>query len=183
VAAVEPPHTFQLIAWQAAIIGSIIGSILGVIQLIFSLLKQHRDTRIERAKFGYELLDEVLKNEWSSELLNALDSSLQDRGRRKSKMTHLADDFARWFRDKESLPKDRKDDVFTHLDWLLYFYDRFEHAIEGGLTTFDNVRTPTAYYVGILAKYKPGLVPYIKEVGYSRVLTFLDRFRKEWHDV
>jgi hypothetical protein len=162
---------YQVAAWQAAVVGAI----LAIIQLALGLWKQRRDIRVERAKFGYGLLDR------SSDLLYALDNSFENSGRRKGKMTALAGDFVTIFRDKGSLHVDRSSDVYARLDALLYFCDRFEHAIESGLTTFDVVRTPTAYYVKILSQFKAALVPYITAVGYSRVLTFLNRFQGEWN--
>jgi hypothetical protein len=171
---------FQIAAWQAAVVGAI----LAVIQLALGLWKQRRDTRSERAKFGYELLDSLFADEWSSDLLYALDNSFENTGRRKGKMTTLAVDFAVLFRDENgTLSDDRRREVYARLDALLYFCDRFEHAIESRLTTFDAVRTPTAYYVKNLSRFKTRLVPYIEGVGYPRVLKFFDRFQSEWKDV
>src|SRR5262249_45185888 len=122
----EQTNPFQVAAWQAAIVGAV----LGAIQLVLGLLKQHRDTRIERAKFGYDLLDRMFADEWASDLLYALDRSFENAGRRKGKMGNLREEFVTRFGKNGVLSSDRTSDLYARVDALLYFCDRMEHALE-----------------------------------------------------
>ncbi len=172
-------HPFEVAAWEAAIIGTIVSVPLAIAQLFYTLKKQGRDQRIEQAKFGYELLDSVFEDEWASDLLYSLDGSYEKAGRLKGSAAR-AQDFIAVFRDGHQLPEARSVDLHSRVDALLYYLDRFEHALRADLTTFDTLHTPTAYYVRLLSQYKPRLSEYITRVGYNRVLALFGRFSNEW---
>jgi hypothetical protein len=172
-------HPFEVAAWEAAIIGTIVSLPLAIAQFLYTLKKQRRDQRIEQAKFGYELLDSVFEDEWAGDLLYSLDGSYEKAGRPKGSAAR-AQDFIAVFKNGDSLPEGRSLELHSRVDALLYYLDRFEHAIRADLTTFDTLHTPTAYYVRLLSEYKPRLSDYIARVGYSRVLALFGRFSNEW---
>jgi hypothetical protein len=169
------PNIFQVISWQAAAVGALIGALIAIIQLAFGVVRQSRESRIARARFGYELLDSMFNDEWASEFLYSLDVD------RSVIPTHGAPDvgtaFIAVFSGGDiSVPERHQTHMYRCLDAFLYFADRFEHAIRAKLTTFDTLAMPTGYYVRLLTPYRSGLRAYIKRVGYDRVLAFLSRF-------
>jgi hypothetical protein len=62
---------------------------------------------------------------------------------------------------------------------LFYYFDRFEHLIQAGLTTFEDLRMPIQYYVDMMAEDKAVFVSYIRYCKYQNIWQFLDRF-PEW---
>jgi hypothetical protein len=174
-AGVDP---FQRAAWQAAIVGAI----LGLIQLCLGLWKQLRDARVERAKFGYQLLDDLFDDDAAGEMLDALDSFSDSATKRNTEGLEIF--FAGLFGSdaaaRSIVTGDQAANVHIHIDALLFFLDRFEHAIRAKLTSQNVLETPIAYYEVRLRPYRPALSNYMRRTGFKRALAFLKRFDTGW---
>jgi hypothetical protein len=151
---------------HAAVIGSIVAAVVGCIQLLFALAKQRRENKIARAKFGYDLIDSILTNHPVLKLLESMDAS-----------TSKAEEV----RQALKAPSLARGEEAKAIDWLLLYFDRLEHALQADLTTFENIRMPLGYYVGLLAMLKTELQEYIEVVRYDRVAKFLTRF-ESWRN-
>ena len=169
---VNQPHVFQVAAWQAAVAGAIIGAVT----FFLGLVRQWKEDRRKRAEMGYSLIDALFDDAGASEFLYAIDNAAPAGRRRKKSDDDLARDFAAHFGRREMLPPAREQVLSGRLDNLLYYFDRFQHAIDAGLTDFDTVRMPIGYYVALMASFKEPLTQYITQVGYDRVLCFLEQF-------
>lgn len=171
------PNAFQVAAWQAAVFGTIFAAITGVIQLALGIWRQRKEDKRKRAEIGYELLDGMFDDEWSGQMLYLLDST-NPVSYKGSTDKFNADEFKHALTAGEQA-SERDEEIQRKLDALLYYFDRFEHAIEAGLTDFDTMKMPPGYYVKLLKDYKPELIAYFEPIGYDRVRKFLDRF-PEW---
>jgi hypothetical protein len=171
------PNVFQVGAWQAAVFGTIFAAITGIIQLGLGIWRQRKEDKRKRAEIGYRLLDGMFDDEWSGQMLYLLDSinSVSYKG---STDRFNPEEFKRALKASEHA-SERDEEIQRKLDALLYYFDRFEHAIEAGLTDFDTLKMPPGYYVRLLKKYKPELAAYFDTIGYQRVQQFLNRY-PEW---
>jgi hypothetical protein len=170
--------------WQdalplAGIVGGIVGVISGAIQLWLGVVRQRKEDERKRAEMGYKLLDTMFDDEWSGSLLYLLDGINSKRYKgvtansesKKFKKILILNPPEPLTPELEKLQR--------NLDAVLYFFDRFEHAIRAGLTDFGTVEMPIGYYISLLAKHKTDLLAYIDDIGYERVIYFLERF-DEW---
>jgi|ERR1700730_2527824 hypothetical protein len=155
---------------QAAVIGTIIGVIVGCIQLVLGMLKQSRENKIDRAKFGYGLIDAIFTDNFVLKLLEGVDASPSNINDVREALGPSVSNF-----------NEELQGIRNRIDWLLLYFDRVEHALSADLTTFEVIRMPLGYYVAILAKVKREILGYTKHIGYDRVLHFLDRF-ESWRD-
>lgn len=166
----------QIAAWEAAIIGAIISAVLGLVALALGLVRQHREDRRQRARMGYELVDALFDDDGASELLMAIDSTAPPGRHRKQSDDRLSADFVAILSGSEVLPSGRAQIVYGRLDSFFYYLDRFEHAINAGLTDFTTVRMPVGYYIRLMTPFKARIVSYVNEVDEPRVLAFLERY-------
>lgn len=173
IAALAPnvPDTFQIAAWQAAVIGVIIGAI----QLLLGLIRQRKVDRQAQAKAGYELVDALFDDAFAIEFLYAIDR-IADGKTRHVNSTIESDFWTHFEAPHKTIPPARLALVHSRLDAVIYYLDRFEHAIRSGITQFSDVEMPIGYYIKLLAPLKASLSQYVADVGYTRVLAFLDRF-------
>lgn len=143
------------------------------------MVRQNREDRRQRARMGYDLTDALFDDPGAEELLMAIDDTAPSGHRRTSSHDQLARDFVARFSKTGALSQAGDRLVCSRLDNLCYYLDRFEHALQAGLTDFEAVRMPFGYYVKLLARFKPSLVEYIKGVENTRALSFLARY-PEW---
>jgi len=180
--------TLQELAWQAGIVGTIFGGIVAATQLIIGFYRQSRESKWKQAEMGYRLLDSMFDDPRASAILTKLDDtarSATDKLRRAGDATQefLDDDWDLFSRALNSSPRasDPKISAAQHeFDCLLYYFNRFHHAVKHKLTTVDSLKTPTAYYVVHLAKHKTGIIAYARAVGYPDAISFLQHF-PEWN--
>ena len=173
------PNVFQVKAWQAAVFGTIFAAITGAIQLGLGIWRQRKENERKRAEIGYQLLDEMFDDEWSGQMLYLLDS-INPVSYKGSTDKFNPEEFTRALKaGKQATERDEK--IQRKLDALLYYFDRFEHAIKAGLTDFETLEMPPGYYVRLLKKYNPEQVAYFDEIGYKRVPAFLNRY-PEWSE-
>jgi hypothetical protein len=115
---------------HAALIGGIIGTIVGCIQLIFGILKQRREDKVSRAKFGYELIDAILANQFVLNLLEGIDA-----------LPPNINDIEKVLDSSLSNLSEELQGVQKGLDWLLLDLDRVEHALSADLTDFEVIES------------------------------------------
>ena len=173
------PNVFQVAAWQAVVFGTIFAAITGVIQLGLGIWRQRKEDKRKRAEIGYGLLDAMFDDELSGQMLYVLDS-INLVSYKGSTDRFNPEEFKRALTAGEKASA-RDEEIQRRLDALLYYFDRFEHAIQAGLTDFDTLKMPPGYYVKLLQEYKPELVAYFDTIGYERVRQFLNRY-PEWSD-
>lgn len=169
------PSAFQIAAWQAAVLAAIIGAI----QLGLGIWRQSKENKRKRAEVGYKLLDEMFDDDWSGQMLYQLDS-INAVSYKDSTDRFDPEEFKKALRAGDQASA-REEEIHRRLDAMLYYFDRFEHAIQAGLTDFNTLKMPPGYYVKLLKEYKPELVAYFEPIGYERARKFLDRF-PEWKD-
>jgi hypothetical protein len=172
----DPPSPYQVGAWIAAIVAVAVTAI----QFGYLLRKERRAKRIEQARFGYQLLDDLFDDETATSVLDDLDRGhwdLTTPKRNAAKTFH--DDFLAAFGSGFSEDRQRYIPIRLQFDSVLYYFDRIQHAIEADLTTFDDVRAPLTWYVTLLRPVRPGVEEYAKQVAYRRAVRLLKTF-PEW---
>ena len=162
---------FQILAWVAAGAGAAIAGI----QLLFNSVRERRTQRQNQARFGYELLD-ALFDDPAGEVLRKIDRGTwadpaSDDGR------FLAA-FRRAFESGRPTQEPAVIDARLEFDRVLYYFDRVQHAIDGKLTRFDDVKAPLAWYGKLLAPYHSGIAAYAEGVYYGRAVHLLAELRK-----
>jgi hypothetical protein len=70
-------------------------------------------------------------------------------------------------------------DVRLRMNRVLYYFDRFQHAIEHGLTRFEDVSSPVRWYVRILRPRRWQIDAYASGVKYDGAVKYLEQF-DEW---
>ena len=146
-------------ASQAAVLAAVVattGFILG--------WKQHKQAKV---RFGYDLLDDMIEDESVCNLLDVLDT--QHAAQKVVLVTAL---------EKIGKSVTAEEEQFQYdFDGFLWYLDRFEHAIQSGVTSFDVLRMPTGYYLLQLAKHRQIVEHYMEAVGYDRARSFARRFK------
>jgi predicted DNA-binding ArsR family transcriptional regulator len=173
----DPPSPYQVAAWLAAAIAVLFTAI----QLFFSLRKDRRAKRVEQARFGYQLLDDLFGDETATGVLHSLDKGhwTESKAKSSSDGKTFHDAFLAAF--GEGFVEDRAKYIPIRLkfDSVLYYFDRIQHAIEAGLTTFEDIRAPLTWYIVLLRPVRSGVERYAQQVAYGRVLRLFAAF-PEW---
>lgn len=170
---VDAPTATEQAAWIAAAVGTAIT----VVQLPFNVLRERRLRRQEQARFGYELVDQLFDSDSATRVLYALDS-----GKWKGPQSpdaHLREDFFRAFGKEFDAAEQAQVDARLKFDAVLYYFDRMQHAIDAGLTRFEDVQAPLAWYAGLLSPCRTGISAYANMVHYQRAVRLLAQF-PEW---
>lgn len=165
----SPVNPLQYYASQAAIIGTIMGVIIGSTQLILGIIKQRREDKFNRAKFGFQLIDNLFAEEYAVTLLVVIDHA-------KENATFDIKDVEKVLDAMGKPRSDRLKSIQGGIDWLLFHFDRMEFAVSAGLTNFESIRMPIGYYIRCLLPLREKFIRYNNRVGYERVDRFLNRF-------
>jgi hypothetical protein len=175
----------------------IVGSGLGlitIVQIVFGfrndrrdtaerVAREQRETRQAQAKAGYELVDALFDDDPGGTLLENLDAGLENSPnltRRHGDAIQTADTFARAFSTEENAISADLIAIRIKFDAVLYYLDRFEHAIKARITTFEDVRASFYYYSKLLSSFAPAIDRYAQQIGYERASEFLKRY-PNWH--
>lgn len=167
---------------MVAVIGGLTAAALAILQAIQNRRQRERELRWKQAEWGKRLIDDIFHDTFSNSATLMLDS-----WHRPYSVPGAGDIKIAWQEDvlpalkvesfnAEDLKSDFVRDCF---DMLFYFLDRFEHLIQAGLTTFEDLRMPIEYYVDMMAEDKTVFVAYIRFCKYKNIWQFLDRF-PEW---
>ncbi len=172
------PQLWQVGAWIVAIVGGLTAAGLGIWQAVQNREQRARELRWKQAQSAKELIDELFHENFSNFATLMLDSWA-----RTYPVPQGGDITITWEEVLECLKvgsfqsEDAKSDfVRDCFDMLFYYLDRFEHLIQAGLTTFEDLRMPAQYYVDLMAEDKAVFVTYIEFCKYSNIWHFLDRF-------
>ncbi|MDX6614813.1 MAG: hypothetical protein QOD75_3999 [Blastocatellia bacterium] len=170
----------QVGSWAAAIIGGLIAAGVGIFQLRANRKQREIELRWNRARLAGELYDKMFAT--SKEALLMLDYYRDNKAFAAipgaDKTVGLNDILAALDTANRT---DKSIYIRERLDELFYIFERIENAVEDDLVVFCDVKYPSEYYAGILAKHKDEYTAYLHEVGYERVPRFLNRFEK-WRD-
>ncbi len=165
----------------SVIVGVGIGLISGI-QILFGLRRDGREARHQQAKAGYELVDALFDDEEAGPLLAALDTGLEHShltSRRTQEAQKIAQAFDYAFGNGRDQVQPHLTAVRIQFDAVLYYLDRFEHAIRADITTFDDVQSSWRYYDALLSRYAMVIDQYAEDTGYGRAVAFLHRY-PEW---
>jgi hypothetical protein len=82
---------------------------------------------------------------------------------------------------REDCPDDTDAFIKGCFDDLFYYLERIGRSMERRFVTFEDVRSPMEYYVGRMARHKQIYLEYIRRIGATRALYFLNQFRS-WRE-
>jgi len=173
-------NPWQVGAWIVAIVGGLIAAGLAIWQAAQNRQQRALELRWKQADSAKHLIDEIFHDEFSNcatLMLDSWDRAYPIPGASKVKIPW--EDVVRALKVQSFDTEDLKS-IFVRdcFDTLFYYLDRFEHFIQVGLTTFEDLRMPTQYYVDMMAEDKALFVSYIKYCKYTNIWQFLDRFPK-----
>jgi len=180
------PNPYETLSF---IVASGLG-LMTIVQIFFGFRKDRRDlrelkareqreARQAQARAGYELVDALFDDETGGPLLEDLDAGLENSPnltRRTSNAVQTADTFARAFGTSAGSQAPELIAVRLQFDAVLYYLDRFEHAISAGVTTFPDVQASFQYYAKLLDRFAPTVDAYATMTGYERASAFLRRY-------
>jgi hypothetical protein len=169
---------WQIGVWIVGIVGGLITASLGILQAVQNRRQREKELRWKQADSGKQLIDQLFGEQLSYFGAQMLDSWSR---------TYLVPGAGKIRIEWEDIPKalniesigtsDTKSEFIRECcDAFLFCLDRFEHFIQAGLTTFQDVRTPSKYYVELMAEDKGVWISYIEFCKYEHVLQFLNRF-------
>jgi hypothetical protein len=175
------PSFWQVAAWIVAVLGGLITAWLAIYQAFENRKLRERELHWKQAESGKRLIDEIFHEPGSNAATLMLDSwdrtyTLADGSEARIAWADVIKAL-----NIESFQKEDSQMVFVRdcFDLLLYYLDGFEHLIQAGLTTFEDVRFPTEYYVDMIAedeKEKAIIAAYIRACKYKNIWQFLERF-------
>ncbi len=175
------PNPWQVAAWIVAVVGGLIAAGLAIYQAFENRKLRERELRWRQAESGKQLIDEIFREPGSNAATLMLDS-----WHRSYTLPDGTEAKIAWADVIEALHVDsfRREDSQTVyvrdcFDLLFYYLDGLEHFIQAGLTTFEDVRFPTEYYVDMISedeKEKAIIVAYIQACKYKNIWKFLERF-------
>jgi hypothetical protein len=164
-------------SWQTktAVFGALLTALLAVFQAAAGLMQRRHELRLKQAETGTKLVEEMLQE--ADDALVMLDS---DQAEFELDNGHIAtitsEDVTESLRQPVSRDDDKAIFVREGFDTLLYYLERFEHAIEARLVRFADVQTPTEYYLAYMAAERALFERYIEVTLFRRVPHFLGRF-------
>ncbi|MEO1617814.1 MAG: hypothetical protein AAFV88_18320, partial [Planctomycetota bacterium] len=82
-------------------------------------------------------------------------------------------------KDPDFAPCDKSKSIQEGFEVLAFHLERCQHYIEIGLIQRDDVDSPTAYYVGRMARFKKEITGYLEATHYPRAIELLESF-DEW---
>jgi hypothetical protein len=175
------PNPWQLGTWIVAVVGGLTAAGLGILQAVQNRRQRARELRWKQADSGKQLIDELFQDDPSNSGSLMLDSWARTYPVPGAGEVRIAWKDVVQALKIESIDSDDAKSEFIRecCDTLLFHLDRFEHFIQAGLTTFEDVRTPTQYYVDLMAEDKGLWIRYIEFCKYQKISEFLDRF-SQW---
>ena len=102
--------------------GAAFTAVIAVLQLLFNVIKQHRENKVSRAKFGYELIDEMFSNESILWLVESLDKAP------KPNVESFVADLKTALDLSVEGNSERISSMREAVDWLLFYFDRIGHC-------------------------------------------------------
>jgi hypothetical protein len=161
-----------------AVVGGLIAATLGILEAFQSRRLRERELRWKQAESGKHLIDEIFHESSSNAATLMLDSWDRTYMIASGSEVEIAWKDVLRALNVESFDKEDTKSVFIRdcFDMLFYYLDRFEHLIEAGLTTFEDVQLPIEYYVDMMAEHKVVIAAYIHACKYKKIWHFLNRF-------
>jgi hypothetical protein len=175
------PKFWQVATWIVGVVGGLIAAGLAIYQAFENRKLRERELRWKQAESGRRLIDEIFHAPDSNTATLMLDSWHRVYVLPDGTKSELAWADVIKALDVGSFSQDDIQTVFVRdcFDLLFYYLDGFEHLIQAGLTTFEDVRFPTEYYVDMIAedeKEKAIIAAYIRACKYKNIWQFLERF-------
>lgn len=168
---------FTLIVSSITIIGGFIAASLAIYNLILNRKIREKELRFKQAQMGKQIVEEMFDDDAAGSALLMIDFEKRsfDIGSKKKIVINRADVL------HALNPENKNEDSKTifireSFDGLFYFLDRFEHFVQIGLTTFEDVAVPIKYYTSLMTTQKTTFLRYIQLTQFERAITFLNRF-------
>jgi hypothetical protein len=164
-------------------VGGAIASSVALVQLGWYLYQRKRDYRLKQSENGKLILDEIFDFWLSDHACNMLEEKeraykLEDRSDSK-KIRLNQKDILSYLGSKKKSTGDEAQLVQESFDALFYYFERIENYLRCEYTTFDDVKSPLDYYVGLMKKNKKIFEVYLKDIKHFKTLDFLNKFA-EW---
>jgi hypothetical protein len=168
---------FLLIASSVTITGGFIAAFMAIYNLVLSRRIREKELRFKQAQVGKQIIEEMFDDDAAGNALLMIDFEKRsfDVGSKRKIVINIEDVLQALNPDNKS--EDAKT-IFIResFDGLFYFLDRFEHFVQIGLTTFEDVAVPIKYYATIMTTHRSTFLKYIQLTQFERALTFLNRF-------
>ncbi len=159
----------------------IVGGLLSAVGLVWGLFanvhEQRRQLRWEQAKYGRELVGEMLADPQARAALLMLDYEARAYEVRPGDTTRITAATV-WTALDTGNVRLEADWVFVRdsFDRLLFHVAGLEHAVRTGLVAFDDVRYPLGYYVAKMRGHETTVRGYARAFGYGPAADLLARF-------
>jgi len=167
----------QAASWIAAVAGGLFGVVKIVLELRHARSQREQDLRWKKAQAAKSLNDEMLSDEKSHAAMTLLDWDGREFEIKKDTNARITtDEMLKSLRSVDTEFSDSETFVRDAFDNFFYYMGIFEHSVSTRLVDFQDLEHPIEYYVAILAKHRPVVENYMVTYGFTRGLSFLERF-------
>lgn len=185
------PKSWQLFAWQAAVVAALVAAIAALVKGFWALWQQRKELRWKQAELARALTDKWFSWQGSNVALRMVDEgagSYTVDGYGTSEV-YPASDIPRALavvgsrENWQSVSNTDTDRLIRKsFDVLLYSFERVQHSVQIGVAQREDFAAPAEYYVKQLSRFYFPIATYLEYVGFARAKEFLESF-KTWADV
>jgi hypothetical protein len=169
---------FDVASKSIAIVGGIVSAVVLIVTLQGGLAQRTREHRWNQAKLAMEFVDTMLSDHQAFDAMRMIDWGQRKYEIGSGRTELITSQDVRSALDIRNNAGLSPSGVYVResFDRLFHYLGKMERSLNSGLVTFDDVRSPLAYYVPILTKtYGEVLTPYMKQLGHDDAIDFLQR--------
>jgi hypothetical protein len=184
--AVETP--WETRSFEAAVFLAIFTMLAGISAGFWAVWQWRTEHRWKQAELARTLLDEFFKAKPTHDAWRMVDNERHYIDREGNKLNITMDDVRRALRlerdqnDEEKLLEDADENIWrkdAYIRWcfdsLFYYLERLEQSHNIKVVQFDDLLTPTTYYISLMAKDKKLFKMYAEFVGFDRAVKFMEQ--------
>jgi len=166
----------QVITGLIAVIGGLIAVFKALDEMRQSRIQRKIELRWKQANLAREILDSAFENKYFENAVSMLD--LPGRkfkfGDSRTESINLQDIVAALESD-DPTHSDKLVFIRDCFDYLFFYMNRIEQAIETNLIFIEDVKQPFSFLVGKMIGNRHVFEEYMKENGYNYAMKFLNR--------
>ena len=173
-------------SFQAAVYTALFTALSGVCTGAWAVWQWRDQHRWKQAKLARKMLDEIFDYRPSNDAWRMVDGDKKYKDTEKVEIEITADDVKRALKLPLQTAGDenerRRDDYIRWcFDALFYYLERLEQSVQIKIIRFEDVLSPTSYYIEAMSNDRELYESYAKFIRFENAIAFLGRF-SEWRD-
>lgn len=159
----------ETVAYLVASVGGLCAALWAVYQWHVSVKQREVEHRWRQAEVGRQLIGQLFDDDSDAgDALEIVDKQRDDVKMPDGSVTTVTeDDITKALTNtSDSCPTSRE--IRRRFDALFYHLERFQHMIDIGLITREDVLNPTQYYCRKLTPFNSAIPKYLNDIGYTK---------------